>query len=344
MDNREWLDDLESLKQVAASNPFIVPSGYFDELAQHITSRIRLEEFKGSSGGFTIPENYFEQLSSNIQSRVNIQAALNTDETGFITPENFFDEQAGQIQSRIAIEQYVNNEAETFNVPENYFEELNNNIQSRVALEEYLNKQDEGFAVPENYFDELSSNIQSRIAVEELMNSEAESFTVPENYFDELSSNIQSRIAVEELMNSETESFTVPANYFEQLSQNILNKTVNEAQAIEVEETDNVISFKQTVDKRGVVRKMLASGTFRYATAACFAVLIGITVLLKGNSVPDHNHSFLHEQVSAVPVDEIKSYLELHSDASDTRTLMDANQKSNSSNVDENLSDYIDAN
>jgi hypothetical protein len=313
MDNREWLDDFESLKQVGTSNPFIVPAGYFDELAQHITSRIRLEGLKTSSEGFTIPENYFEQLSSNIQSRVNILAALNTDETGFTTPENFFDGQASQIQSRIAIEQYVNNEAESFNVPENYFEELNDNIQSRVAIQQYTDSQDESFAVPENYFDELSSNIQSRIAVEELMNNEAE-------------------------------TFTVPANYFEQLSQNILNKTVNQADSIEVEETDNVINFKQAVDQRGVVRKMLASGIFRYATAACFAVLISITVLLKGNSTPDHNHSFLHEQVSTVPVDEIKSYLELHSDASDTRTLMDANQKSNSSNVDENLSDYIDAN
>jgi len=313
MDNREWLDDYKSLKQVSASNPFLVPAGYFDELAQHITSRIRLEELKSSSEGFTIPENYFEQLNSNIQSRINIQAALGTEETGFTTPENFFDEQASQIQSRIAIEQYVNNDAESFTVPEKYFEELDNNIQSRVAIEEYLDGQDEGFTVPENYFDELSSNIQSRIAVEELMNNDAE-------------------------------TFTVPANYFEQLSQNILNKTVNEVITVEVEETDNVISFKQAVDKRSIVRKMLASGTFRYATAACFAILISITVLLKGNSNPDHNHSFLHEQVSSVPVDEIKSYLELHSDASDTRTLIDANQKSNSSNVDENLSDYIDAN
>jgi hypothetical protein len=311
MDNREWLDDLIALKQVSKINPFLVPEGYFHELAQHITSRIRLEGIKKLIRRVYYPENYFEQLSSNIQSRINIESA--TEETGFTTPENFFDGQASQIQSRIAIEQYVNNEAESFNVPENYFEELNDNIQSRVAIQQYTDSQDESFAVPENYFDELSSNIQSRIAVEELMNNEAE-------------------------------TFTVPANYFEQLSQNILNKTVNQADSIEVEETDNVINFKQAVDQRGVVRKMLASGIFRYATAACFAVLISITVLLKGNSTPDHNHSFLHEQVSTVPVDEIKSYLELHSDASDTRTLMDANQKSNSSNVDENLSDYIDAN
>ncbi len=312
MDNREWLDDYESLKQVGASNPFLVPSGYFDELAQHITSRIRLEELKSSSDGFTIPENYFELLNSNIQSRINIEAALGTEETGFTTPENFFEEQQSQIMSRIAIEQYVNNEAESFSVPENYFEELDNNIQSRVAIEEYLDNQDEGFAVPENYFDELGSNIQSRIAVEELMNSEAE-------------------------------SFAVPANYFEQLSQNILNKTVNQVEETEVEQ-DNVISFKQAVDRRSVIRKMMASGTFRYATAACFALILGITVVLKGTAPTDHNHSFLHEQVSAVPVDEIKSYLELHSDASDTRTLIDANQKSNQANADEALSDYIDAN
>ena len=311
MDNREWLDDYTALKQINANDPFTVPAGYFDELAQHIASRVRLEELKNSSTGFTVPENYFEQLSSNIQSRINIEQIANNQNTGFT-------------------------------VPENYFEELGSNIQARIAVEDVLNKQDSGFAVPPNYFDELSNNIQSRINIEEYVNNKAQDFTVPENYFEELSSNIQSRINVEEHISVEVESFTVPENYVEKLNASILAKTVNE---VEVEETDNVINFQDAVKKRATVRKLLASHTIRYATAACFALILGITVVLR-SSVPahDHNHSFLHEQVSSVPVDEIRSYLELHSDASDTRTLMDANQKSNSSNTDEDLSDYIDAN
>lgn len=306
MDNREWLDDYTSLKQVNTNNPFMVPSGYFNELAQHITSRIRLEELKISSTGFAVPENYFEQLSSNIQSRVNIESALGTGNTGFTTPPNFFEEQAGNIQSRITIEQYVNNEAESFSIPENYFEELGTNIQSRIAVEELLNNQDEGFTIPEGYFDELGNNIQSRIAVEELLNEE---------------------------------SFTVPANYFEQLNQSILNKTVNQ-----VEEVAQVINLQATVQKRGVIRKMFASATFRYATAACFALILGIGVVLKSPTPADHNHSYLHQELSTVPVAEIKNYLQLHMDASDTRTLMDGSQKINSESLDEDLSDYIDTN
>jgi hypothetical protein len=312
MDNREWLDDYTSLKQVNANNPFMVPSGYFNELAQHITSRIRLEELKNSSTGFNVPENYFEQLNSNIQSRVNIQAALGTDNTGFTTPEFFFDEQAGHIQSRIAIEQYVNNEAESFSVPENYFGELDSNIQSRVTIEQYVNSEDEGFAVPANYFDELSNNIQSRIAIEELMSSE-------------------------------TEGFEVPANYFDKLSQSILNKTVHQ-DVEEVEETDNVINFQEAVKKKGLVRRMFASHTIRYATAACFALILGIGVVFKSAAPTDHAHTYLHEELSTVPVAEIKSYLQLHMDANDTRALMDGSQKVNSQSLDEDLSDYIDSN
>lgn len=307
MDNREWLDDYESLKRVSTGNPFTVPSGYFDELAQHITSRIRLEELKGSSSGFTVPENYFEQLSSNIQSRIRINEAVNTESTGFT-------------------------------VPENYFNELSSNIQSRITVEQALNPEHQGFDVPENYFDELGSNIQSRIAIEQYVNNEAENFTVPENYFEELDNRIQSRIAVEQHIYNEAESFTVPENYFEQLSQNILNKTVNQ-------ETAKVVTMPAAANKKGVVRKLFASHIFKYATAACFALILGIGVVIKNAETPvKHDQSFLHEQLSTVPVDEIKNYLQLHADASDTRALMDHGQQINSDNLDVDLSDYLDTN
>jgi hypothetical protein len=307
MDNREWLDDYESLKRVGSGNPFTVPSGYFDDLAQHITSRIGLEELKSSSSGFTVPENYFEQLSSNIQSRIRINEAVNTENTGFT-------------------------------VPENYFDELGSNIQSRIAVEQALNPEHQGFDVPENYFEELGSNIQSRIAIEQYVNNEAESFAVPENYFEELDKQIQSRIAVEQHIHNEAESFTVPENYFEQLSQNILNKTVNQEPA-------KVVTMPVAAKKKGVVRKLFASHTFRYATAACFALILGIGVVIKNADAPvKHDQSFLHEQLSTVPVDEIKSYLQLHADAGDTRTLMDGSQQINSDNLDVDLSDYLDTN
>lgn len=308
MDNREWLDDYESLKRINANNPFTVPSGYFNELAQHITSRIRLEELKSSSTGLTLPENYFEQLSSNIQSRIRIEEAVPTENAGFTVPENYFDGLGSNIRSRIAIEQALNPEQPPFDVPENYFEELGNNILSRIAIEQHVN-------------------------------NETESFTVPENYFEELSNNIQSRITVEQHINAEAEDFTVPENYFEQLNQNILNKTVNQEPA-------RVVTMPGAVKKKGIVRRLFATPTLRYATAACFALILGIGVVIKNADTPvvRHDQSFLHEQLSTVPVDEIKSYLQLHMDAGDTRTLMDGGQQINGESLDEDLSDYLDTN
>ncbi|MEO3404502.1 hypothetical protein AAFN85_11415 [Mucilaginibacter sp. CAU 1740] len=341
MDNREWLDDFIALKQVSTTNPLAVPEGYFHELAQHITTRIRLEGLKNyPSAGYTVPQNYFDELKSNIQSRINIESAFSAGDSGFTVPENYFDELSSNIQSRIMVDEAMN-AGEGFTVPENYFDELSSNIQSRITVEEAMG--DEGFTVPEGYFNELSSNIQSRIAIEEAMGDEG--FTVPENYFEELSANIQSRIAVEEAMNMEDEGFAVPMNYFEQLNQRILDKTVNAEVEEELEEVDNVVSINKAkpVQKKGMVRRIWASPTIRYATAACFALILGVGVIFRGDiKAPDHDHSYLHEEVSSVPVAEIKSYLQLHMDASDTRTLMDANQKSNASNADEDLSDYID--
>src|SRR6187402_1282824 len=99
MENREWLNDYQTLKQVNASNPFTVPDGYFSELGQHITSAIKLDELKSSMPltGFTVPENYFETLSGNIQSRINIENAVSNDH-GFTVPENYFETLNGNIQ------------------------------------------------------------------------------------------------------------------------------------------------------------------------------------------------------------------------------------------------------
>ena len=247
MEDKEWLDDSMSLKQVSPNNPFTVPAGYFDELEQRITSRIHLDELKaGGPEGFTVPENYFDELSANIQSR--------------------------------------------------------------IAIEEFADAEEHGFAVPENYFDELSANIQSRVAIEEIVNADEHAFTVPENYFDNLQAQINARIAVEEELGETEEHFTVPADYFNKLNESILNKTVNHDQDI-------------VKRKKGIVRKMFASGAFKYAAAACFALVIGTGIFIKQITDPtaEHNSSFLHQQISTLPVSDIQSYLQQDVDANDTQ-------------------------
>ena len=267
MENRKWLDEFMSLKQVNEKSPFTVPPGYFDELEQNIISAVNLEKLKGDKG-FTVPENYFDKLSDNIQSRINI-------------------------------DNYVNNEAD-------------------------------GHAVPENYFDELSSNILSRVNIEAYVNNEADGHAIPENYFADMEQQISARIAVEEALN-EKESFTVPADYFEKLNKSILNKTVNQ----------------DLVKRKGVVRRMFASTAFKYAAAACLAVVVGTGLLVQNSSTPvnDHNKSFLHQQLSTVSTGDIQSYLQEDVDPTETQhTVIDENAPVNAADLSNALQNDLDNN
>jgi len=300
MENRDWLNDYMSLKQINPANPFTVPAGYFDDLEARIMSRKNLEDIKNNAreGGFTVPENYFDELASNIQSRVTIEAAINGE--------------AG------------------FTIPENYFDELTSNIQSRIAIETAINE-DAGFAVPEGYFDKLTSSIQSRIAIESAVESEETGFAVPEGYFEIFAEQVQSRIAIEEELGEPSVAFTVPDGYFAELSNNILSKTVNQ---------------ESIVKRSGIVRRMFHSTAVKYATAACFAVAIGGGILLNqgSNPVNDHKNSFLHKQLSDLPVSDIKNYLQLNVDAGDTQqTVATDSAQVNDADLKNALQNYVDS-
>jgi hypothetical protein len=120
----------------------------------------------------------------------------------------------------------------------------------------------------------------------------------------------------------------VPDGYFDKLNRNILNKTVNQ----------------EVVIRKTIVRKLFASNTFKYATAACLALIVGAGVFLRQPATPvQHTASYLHTQLSDVPVDEIKDYLELNIDPNDTHGLMEDKQI-NTQVLDDNLQDYIDIN
>jgi hypothetical protein len=193
-----------------------------------------------------------------------------------------------------------------FTVPAGYFDDLGDRIVSCKNLDDLKNSGSVGgFTIPENYFEELAGNIQSRIAVESSLNLKNTGFTVPDGYFDNLEQQIKSRILVEETLGNPDEHFTVPQGYFNQLNENILDKTVN----------------FNNVNRKGIIRKMFASTAFKYATAACFALALGSGILLSelNSSVNQHKNSFLHKQLSGVPVDEIKNYLQLNVDAGETQ-------------------------
>ncbi|MCO5934056.1 hypothetical protein NAF17_00770 [Mucilaginibacter sp. RB4R14] len=250
-------------------------------------------------------------------------------ETPFTVPSGYFEEAGKRILSLIKLNELKSDDmAQGFAVPTNYFEELNTNIQSRINIEAIAGTEEKIFAVPTGYFDQLTQNIQSRINIETAASSEAENFSVPAGYFDNLQQQITARIAVEELLVKEP-AFTVPDNYFEQLNRDILNKTINQ----------------EAVIRKTIVRKLWASNTFKYATAACLLLIVGTGAFLREAQQPvTHSQTLLHKQVSNIPVDEIKDYLELNIDANDTRGLMDNDKQINTDALDADLQDYININ
>ncbi|MDB5159011.1 MAG: hypothetical protein JWR50_3718, partial [Mucilaginibacter sp.] len=245
----------------------------------------------------------------------------------FTVPENYFEELSSNIQSRIVVDDAINAQPTGLTVPENYFEELSSNIQSRIAVEELLDATHTGLTVPENYFEELSSNIQSRIAVEELLDTEHTGLTVPANYFEDLSSKIQSRLVVKQALVNAEDTLTVPQDYFNKLNKEILNKTVN-----------------KDVKRKGAIIRMISSTAFKYATAACFVMMIGTEVFLQLESpTAVHNRSFLHKELSTIPVTDIQDYLEENVDGGDTQhTVTSENLPVSTADLKAALQDYTD--
>ncbi|MDB5109066.1 MAG: hypothetical protein JWR67_180 [Mucilaginibacter sp.] len=247
----------------------------------------------------------------------------------FTVPDGYFDELEQRVTSGIWLDELKNKTPLSgYTVPENYFEELNSNIQSRINIENALAvSESSGFIVPENYFEELNSNIQSRINIENALNKENTGYTVPENYFEGLNNQIKSRILVEDALMETPEAFTVPPDYFNHLNKRILNKTVNQ----------------DIVKHKSAVIRFFSSTAFKYATAACFAVMIGTGVLLKQTFAPSavHKRSFLHQQLSNVPVNDIQSYLQLSVDGNDTQhAVVDEDLPVNDTELNSALQDY----
>jgi len=214
------------------------------------------------------------------------------------------------MENRDWLNEYVSlkhvNANNPFTVPDGYFNGLSERIVAGIKLDELKSKTPlDGFTVPENYFEELSSNIQSRINIEKVLNTENAGFTVPENYFEELNAQITSRIFVEEALAGSTETLAVPQDYFNQLNKKILNKTVTAA---------------PPVKRKGAVIRLLSSTAFKYATAACLTIMVGTGVLLQTAFSPKavHNRSYLHKELSKVPVDELQEYLQLNAESTAT--------------------------
>ena len=306
IEHKDWPDDESWRQRLPAGNPFGVPEGYFGDLSERVISGVHLEEI----------------------THADIHA-------GFTFPENYFEQLSSNIQSRINIEEALGEQTESFTVPQDYFDGLSSNIQSRINIEEALGEQTESFTMPQGYFDELSNNIQSRINIEEALGEPTESFTIPQGYFDKLGNNIEARIALEETANAEHNVFAVPQGYFDQLQESILSQTIYKQHA-------KVVKMPS---RENMVRKLISTAAFKYASAACFALFVGVAVYVHEAAEPGtHDHSYLHKQLSEVPASEIRSYLETQTGATQTerQVIADGTQFDDAA-LSSALQDYVNA-
>lgn len=158
------MEDL-NLPETLRLNPFIVPNGYFEELAANITGQAGIEaKIPPEEIPFTTPEGYFPLLTEKILAQTRL-------------PEN-------------------RSAAEEFSTPEGYFETLTDRIQSRIYVES-MTSQDAGFSTPEGYFEGFAERMQAKQSEAELQSKvQTDGFTVPDTYFANLTEQIKAKLVV----------------------------------------------------------------------------------------------------------------------------------------------------
>jgi hypothetical protein len=135
-------------------------------------------------------------------------------------------------------------------------------------------------------------------------------------------------VFVEEALANE-ETFTVPEGYFEQLNAKILNKTITQ----------------EAVQRKSGVIRLMRSTAFKYATAACFVLVAGASFMLwpSATSVDAHNASYLHKELSNIPLDELQGYIQISMDGGDVQHTVGVEElpvKDAAFNAE--LQDYVD--
>lgn len=97
-ENMEWENEAPQLAKLKKSNPFTVPTNYFEELEERINQSVFMSSLeKSASNGFTTPPEYFETLSNQIISQAKLSTMV-SEPQGFGIPDGYFE----QLQQNIA--------------------------------------------------------------------------------------------------------------------------------------------------------------------------------------------------------------------------------------------------
>lgn len=99
----DWQKDAPTLAAMGKAIPFTVPSGYFENLSDNLSTRVFIESVHvKENSGFGVPQNYFEDLTSRIKSNVTVENLRSIDVSGgFIVPDGYFTELSSKINTRV---------------------------------------------------------------------------------------------------------------------------------------------------------------------------------------------------------------------------------------------------
>lgn len=99
--NENWQKQAPMLAVLEKENPFSLPSGYFEKLAEQINSQIVINQYDTSNTILELPENYFETLEQQIFSTIKLEKIKeNAGSEIFSVPEHYFNTLEDRITSK----------------------------------------------------------------------------------------------------------------------------------------------------------------------------------------------------------------------------------------------------
>jgi hypothetical protein len=231
------------LAEITFENPYRVPQGYFEDLAEQAMLRIGAEQTAwvepilsiSKENIYSVPQGYFEDLAVQVMLKIGLQEKPvanpvigGNKENVYETPNGYFEGLAGSVLNRIkAIEATDAKEELEFLSP---------------VLSQAEKKNP--FISPAGYFDEFSDNVVAGVQAIEFVNKELEN------------------LSLVMLSLKEKNVYRVPAGYFESLADEVLKKTKQPAKVVSM----------------GFGRKI-----FRYAVAAAVVGLMVLGIYKLNN-------------------------------------------------------------
>lgn len=147
--------------QIGFDNPYQVPAGYFEGLAQQILARVEAPVLpREKVNPYEVPQGYFDNFAANLLQRIKAeQASTAKEELETLSP----------LLSGLS-------KKTPFSMPEGYFEELTDNAVAGARAIDFVNEELENlsplmsslkgknaYEVPTGYFDLLPQQVLQRV-------------------------------------------------------------------------------------------------------------------------------------------------------------------------------------